>query len=125
MITTMKAMAIRNFNDNNMYKDSASVYRYADVKNGDGSTVQKLKGIPEISAIPCLMNTESIDAAAPSGEANSINMVYTMFISDLISIKAGDYINIRRHGKDYKFIAGEPVKYDFHQEVPLSLKEWT
>lgn len=121
---SMKAMAIRNFNDNNMYKDSASVYRYVSIKNNDGSTTQKLKGIAEISGIPCLLNIENGDDAAQSGEANTINMVYTMFISDLIDIKAGDHIQVRRKGKFYKFLAGKPVVYDFHQEVPLSLKEW-
>ena len=121
---SMKAMAIRNFNDNNIYKDSASVHRYVNVKNSDNSTTQKLKNIPEISAIPCLLNIENGDDAAQSGEINSLNMVYTMFISDLIDIKAGDHIRIRRNGKFYKLLAGEPVIYDFHQEVPLSLKEW-
>lgn len=124
MISSMKATAIRNFNDNNMYKDSLSVYRYTDLRNGDGSTVKKLQAVPEISAIPCLMNIESGDGAAPAGEINSMDAVYTMFTSDLIEIKAGDYINIRRHGKDYKFTAGLPLVYDFQQEVPLTLKEW-
>lgn len=120
----MKADTIRNFNNNNLYKDIASIYRYEKVKNPDGSTVQKLKNIPELSSLPCLINIEKPDDAAPSREVNSLNMVYTMFISDLINIRAGDYINIRRHDKDYKFIAGEPIKYDFHQEVPLYLEEW-
>ena len=121
---SINAETIRKFNDNNLYKDSVSIYRYENVKNPDGSTVQKLKDIPELSGHPCLMNIEKPDDAAPLGEANSVNMVYTMFISDLITIRAGDYINILRYGKDYKFIAGEPIKYDFHQEVPLNLKGW-
>lgn len=121
---SINAETIRKFNDNNLYKDSVSIYRYENVKNPDGSTVQKLKAIPELSGHPCLMNIEKPDDAAPSGEANSVNMVYSMFTSDLFTIKSGDHINIRRHGKDYMFIAGEPIKYDFHQEVPLNLKGW-
>lgn len=121
---SMKAMAIRNFNDNNMYTDSASVYRYTKIKNADGSTSQKLKGDPELSGIPCLMNIENSDNAAVEGEVNSLNMVYIMFISDLSDIKEGDYIQIRSKRKFYKFIAGKPIIYDFHQEVPLNLKEW-
>lgn len=124
MDMSMKAMAIRTFNENNIYKDSASIHRYTKVKNSDSSTTQKLKSIPELSGLPCLMNIENTDTPALTGEANSLNMIYTMFISDLIEIKAGDYINIRRKGKDHKFITGEPVLYEFHQEVPLSLKEW-
>lgn len=124
MINSMKATAIRNFNDNNLYKDSLSVYRYTDVSNGDGSTIKKLQAVPEISAIPCLMNIESADNAAPATEINSIDAVYTMFTSDLIDIRAGDHLNIRRRGKNYKFTAGLPIVYDFQQEVPLSLKEW-
>lgn len=121
---SMKATAVRNYNDNKMYKDSASIFRYVKEKNNDGSTVQKLKSIPEISGIPCRINIEGADEAAQSGEVNTLNMVYTMFISDLIDIKAGDHIQIRSYEKSHRFIAGEPVIYDFHQEVPLSLKEW-
>lgn len=123
-MNTTKATAIRNFNENQLYNDSASVYRYTKVKNPDNSTTQKLKNIPELSALPCLLNIEKPDSAEAEGEINSLNAVYSMFISDLESIKSGDYIKVMSKRKEYKFIAGDPVVYDCHQEVPLSLKEW-
>jgi len=120
----MNADYIREFNDTALYTDRAAIYRYKKTKHRDGSTTQSLKIIPKLKDIPCLLSIERSDEAVSNEEANEIRMIYTLLLSDLIELKAGDHIRVTRKGKTYRFIAGLGIKYDFHQEIPLSFKEW-
>lgn len=117
-------MNIRDLNKNLMYKDSVDIYRYTKESNLDGSTTQKLKDVPELQSIPCMLDIKTADDPDPDGDANSLKVVYTLFSDNEILFKKGDYLKVSKRGVIYKLIAGLPIIYDYHQEIPLILKEW-
>jgi len=107
-----------------MYIDRATVYKYEKSSSEDGSTKQNIISVPELSNIPCRLSIKKKDDPEFEKGVNSLNEVYTLFTSNIRTFKSGANLKVSHYNKEYKFTAGEPILYDFHQEIPLSREEW-
>ncbi len=113
---------ISDINESLMYIDKATIYRNIKKTLEDGSTAHELCVHKE--NITCKLDIKKNDEPASDGDVNSLNMIYTLFTSNLHDFRKGDVLKIFHYGKEYNMLAGEPIISNFHQQIPLSREEY-
>lgn len=73
-----------------------------------------------LTNIPCALSKK--DESPINGDVPSVISNHKVFTGPEHDIKAGDLIDITRHGRTYHFVASEPFYYISHIEIPVERK---
>lgn len=107
------------------YYHRMNIERDGPVKTDYGLT--KWNAVQEIAAnLPCAISFKTNRTAANTVQTDGANMIEyaaTLFCGPLVDIKAGDSLTVTlENGQSKALIAGEPILYPTHQEVPCIRK---
>lgn len=111
---------IRKINETLLYKDTLSVLRPRKGRDKHGGMRQTLEPVADLQHIPCRISRKTRDDAKMSGDAvNDVEVALVMFTDPRHEVLAGDTVDILHRGKQNRYLAGEPYRYDYHQEIEL------
>ena len=111
---------IRKINETLFYKDTFSVSRPVKERDEYGGMKQTLESVGSLTALPCRVSRKTRDNAGMDGEiVNNVDVTLVMFTDPRHEVLAGDTVDILHQGKQHRYLAGEPYRYDYHQEIEL------
>lgn len=97
------------------YDSSLSSYRNEEVEQPNGSyKSQRVQKLHDSSCGVYVHRAEEFDNRRTVQPLTGDFRIYTFRDSD---IKKGDILEVTSYGTTYKMIAGDPMKYETHQEV--------
>lgn len=102
-----------------LYTDCADAERAALIKNPDGTTTVRYQ--KTIVGMPCrLSRAMTRKQALEETEALSLSeREAVLYYSTEYDILPGDKLTVRREGKSWEFVAGEPHIQHTHCELPI------
>jgi hypothetical protein len=121
---------LQAINERLIYKDRFSVSRKVNMLQDNKSLRQVLQPVPQLQNIACAFSSNSHASSFPnklmedSYHSNKIRLEKRIFCSSEHEILAGDTVFVTtRGGYERRFLAGEPMRYNDHQEVLLQTSD--
>jgi len=103
------------------YHDKMDISRHTTIKKPNGATSSKFGVV--YADIPCAISRAQNGAIYEEATSNSTSYNMTLFARPDVDIVIGDTLTITRfNSKVSEFIAGEPMYYESHIEVPIARK---
>lgn len=103
------------------YRDKVDISRYTTIKKPNGATSSDFGVV--YTDVPCAISKAQNGAVYEEATNNSTSYGMTLFAKPDVDIAIGDTLTVTRfNGKASEFIAGEPMYYESHIEVPIARK---
>lgn len=115
----MNLNMLQSINNQLMYKDKLTVFRFIKSENADGSNTRTFKAVSELTDVPCKLDIKTADDSEHEAEVNTLKAVYKLFTGKDKTFKTGDCYCVIHEGQEYKLTGGLPVVYLVHQEIPI------